>query len=145
MSARLTFLKVTDLEAPSTSTRKTASKASSAPRSRARGGAQRTSSGSSSKRRKAPWNPDAYRYAAKGSNRGYNNRGRGSSSSGYSNYRRSSSTNTANKRQTSTRPSGPAIDLMPTWLYNDGRTCHFVLFAYKTWNEVYWRIEALLC
>ncbi|KUL88828.1 hypothetical protein ZTR_03477 [Talaromyces verruculosus] len=111
---RVPSTQFTDLAAPSTSSRKTASRASSAPRSRARGGAQRTSSGSSSKRKKAPWNPEAYRYAGRGANRGYNNRGRGSSSSAYNNYRRSTSTSTTNKRKTSTKPSGPAIDLMPT-------------------------------
>lgn len=114
MFARLTCIEVTALDAPSTSSRKTTSKASSASRSRPRGSTQRTSSGSSSKRRKTPWNPESYRYAGKGSNRGYNNPGRGSSSSGYSNYRRSTSTSTNTKRKTSTKPSGPAIDLMPT-------------------------------
>ncbi|QGA13768.1 hypothetical protein EYB26_001419 [Talaromyces marneffei] len=111
---RVPSTQFTALDAPSTSSRKTTSKASSASRSRPRGSTQRTSSGSSSKRRKTPWNPESYRYAGKGSNRGYNNPGRGSSSSGYSNYRRSTSTSTNTKRKTSTKPSGPAIDLMPT-------------------------------
>ncbi|KAF4956150.1 hypothetical protein F66182_18359 [Fusarium sp. NRRL 66182] len=98
----------------STRSRKAASRAPSAPRSRARGGAQYTSTWSSSKRKKAPWNPEAYRHTNKGSSKGYNNRGRGSTSSGGYSYRRSSSTSATNKRKTSTKPSGPAIDLMPT-------------------------------
>ncbi|EED23453.1 RecQ family helicase MusN [Talaromyces stipitatus ATCC 10500] len=113
---RVPSTQFTDLDAPSTTSRRTTSKASSAPRSRARGGAQRTSSGSSSRRRK-PWIPEAYTYtggSAKRSYKSYNSRSRGSSSSGYSTYRRSSSTTTANKRKTSARPSVPQIDLMPT-------------------------------